>query len=92
MIGGLGAEVELPPGADPFMALFSESPGRVIVSVPPAQLTEFTGRCEDHSVPVSELGVVAVADAGLGLANLGKLTLAELARAWEETLPNLYGR
>ncbi|HTF47903.1 MAG TPA: phosphoribosylformylglycinamidine synthase subunit PurL [Pseudonocardia sp.] len=92
LIGGRGAEVELPAGADPFMTLFSESPGRVIVAVRPAQLAGFTQRCEDHSVSVHELGVVAVADAGLALANLGKLTLAELARAWEETLPNLYGR
>jgi phosphoribosylformylglycinamidine synthase len=92
LIGGRGAAVELPAGADPFMTLFSESPGRVIVAVRPAHLAEFTQRCEDHSIPVNELGVVAAADAGLALANLGKLTLAELARAWEETLPNLYGR
>jgi phosphoribosylformylglycinamidine synthase len=92
LIGGRGAEVELPADADPFMTLFSESPGRVIVAVRPAHLAVFTQRCEDHSIPVDELGVVAVADAGLALANLGKVTLSELARAWEETLPSLYGR
>ena len=33
---GFGAEIELPAGADPFVSLFSESAGRVLVSLPAA--------------------------------------------------------
>jgi phosphoribosylformylglycinamidine synthase len=91
LLGGRGAEVTLPADVDPFVALFAESPSRVIVTVAPAELAGFTARCAAHSVPVTELGGVTDADAGLALVGLGTLRLTEPREAWEGTLTSLFG-
>jgi phosphoribosylformylglycinamidine synthase len=90
LIGGRGAEVSLPAGADPFVALFSESAARMVVTVPPAELARFTARCEAHGVPVTELGEVSAAGADLVLAGLGTLSRAVLTEAWTRTLPAIF--
>ncbi|MDT7628934.1 MAG: phosphoribosylformylglycinamidine synthase subunit PurL [Pseudonocardiales bacterium] len=92
LIGELGAEITLPADVDPFVALFSESTARVLVTVSPSRVSEFITRCENASIPVTELGSVAPAETGLALTSLGTLALGDLRLAWEGTLPALYGR
>jgi phosphoribosylformylglycinamidine synthase len=91
LIGDRGAEVSLPADADPFVTLFSESTARVLVTVHPDRVTEFTARCQDAGIPVAELGSVTPSGDGLALTSLGTLRLEELRVAWEGTLPALFG-
>ncbi|QGN34779.1 phosphoribosylformylglycinamidine synthase subunit PurL [Microlunatus sp. Gsoil 973] len=79
-----GVRVTLPDGADPFVALFSESTGRVIVSVTEDQRGAFEALCADHGVPVDQLGVVA----GDQLKVTGQfdIGLAELRAAWQQPI------
>ncbi len=81
-----GCDVELT--GDPFVALFSESSGRVLVSV--ADPATFTARCDAEGLPWQRLGAVADTSA-LRIEGVGELALAELSEAWEGTLPALFG-
>jgi phosphoribosylformylglycinamidine synthase len=86
LVTGRGCDVEL--SGDPFVALFSESSARVLVSVPdPAA---FTARCESAGLPWEQLGVVS-STSSLRIEGVGELELAELAEVWEGTLPALFG-
>ncbi|HEY7597460.1 MAG TPA: phosphoribosylformylglycinamidine synthase subunit PurL [Actinophytocola sp.] len=87
LLSGRGARVSLP--GDPFVALFSESSARVLVSVPPAQLAAFTSRCESAGLPWTSLGTVESSDA-LAIEGLDPLPLPELRAVWEATLPALF--
>ncbi len=65
---GVGARVWLDElcerdGIDPFVALFSESTARVIVSVPRSEEVRFTDMCTARRVPHLRIGVVDVGDA-----------------------------
>jgi phosphoribosylformylglycinamidine synthase II len=84
---GLGATVDL--GEDPFVALFSESAGRALVSVAPEQLEVLEQRCADAGLACRRLGVVG-GDA-LVFPGVGELPLADLRVAHEGTLPALFG-
>ena len=92
LIGDRGAEVTLPADADPFVALFSESTARVLVTVHPDRVAELTERCDKAEIPVAELGSVTPSGDGLALTSVGTLPLGELREAWEGTLPALFGR
>ena len=66
---GVGAEVAV--AGDPFVALFSESAGRALVSVRPGDVEAVTTRCRELGVPVGELGrtggpALSVSPEGLG--------------------------
>ncbi len=87
-VGGLGARVTLE--LDPFVALFSESAARVLISAPEDRVQELTVRCRAAGVPVTDLGEVTEA-AGLTVDGVGTLDCAELRAAWEGTLPALFG-
>jgi phosphoribosylformylglycinamidine synthase len=87
--GGAGALVTLPPGADPFVALFSESAGRALVVVPAGAEEPFAARCADRQVEVTTLGPVG--GSALAFAGLFELPLDELASAAEGTLSALFG-
>ena len=75
LVGGNGAEVTLPLGLDPFVALFSESAGRVLVTV--------------AGVPAERLGTTG--GDGLRIETLAPLSADEMREAWEGTLPRLFG-
>ncbi len=45
LAGETGCRILIPEGADPFVTLFSESSGRVLVAVPRTEETRFTGMC-----------------------------------------------
>ncbi|MDM4762252.1 phosphoribosylformylglycinamidine synthase subunit PurL [Galbitalea sp. SE-J8] len=92
---GIGARVFLGEvlerdGVDIATALFSESTGRVIVSVPREDDVRFRGLCEGRGFPVVRIGVT---DAGSALEIQDQFTLsaAELVDAHRATLPERFG-
>jgi len=88
--GDSGARVVLPEGADAFVTLFSESPGRAIVSVPRSEEVRFTDMCTARGLPHVRIGVVDVLDARLAVhfgSDAFDVPLRELRRAWTSTLP-----
>jgi phosphoribosylformylglycinamidine synthase II len=91
LIGDRGARITLPIELDPFVALFAESAGRVLVTVAPGRAESFTARVSDAGVPVTRLGVVTGSEHGLSLDGLGALALDTLGAAWRGTLPALFG-
>ncbi len=87
---GHGARVALPSDADPFVWLFSESAGRVLVSVHAAEADELLGLSAEHGIPCVEIGeVLSTADASLEVVGEFALSLDELGRAWRATLPSV---
>jgi phosphoribosylformylglycinamidine synthase II len=86
--GGRGAMVTLPALLDPFVALFAESAGRVLVTVDPADADAFVARARAAGVPVEQLGTTG--GAALAIGDVGELPLADLRTAWEGTLPALF--
>lgn len=54
---GLGASLQL-PGGDPTVALFSESPARVLVSLSGEHYAAFAELCTEHGIPLARLGEV----------------------------------
>ncbi|GAA3072077.1 phosphoribosylformylglycinamidine synthase subunit PurL [Pseudonocardia yunnanensis] len=89
LAGDQGAAVELPSTLDPFVALFSESAGRVLVTAAPEQVDRIRTLAADAGVPVTTLG--ATGGTALAVAGLPDLALSELRTAWEATLPGLFG-
>jgi phosphoribosylformylglycinamidine synthase len=91
LIGCGGARVVLDPALDPFVALFSESAGRVLVSVSRTHQPLVTELCTEKGVPVAQLGEVDRAGGALIIDGVATLGLDELRAAWEGTLPALFG-
>jgi phosphoribosylformylglycinamidine synthase len=87
----LGATVTLPEGIEPFVALFSESAGRVLVSVPRGHRGAFEAVAAEHDLPATELGTVEAEGADLTISGQFAVPLAELRAAWSATLPKLFG-
>ncbi|MDP9117549.1 MAG: phosphoribosylformylglycinamidine synthase subunit PurL, partial [Actinomycetota bacterium] len=56
--GGAGARVTLPVDLDPFVALFSESTGRVLVSVLRSAEGRLAQLCADRGLPATRIGVI----------------------------------
>ncbi|PPF79989.1 phosphoribosylformylglycinamidine synthase subunit PurL, partial [Subtercola sp. Z020] len=92
---GVGArvwldELMLRDGVDLTTALFSESTGRVIVSVPREDDVKFMGLCEGRDYPVLRIGVTdsgAEGDAALDIQGQFAIGLAELRATHRGTLP-----
>ncbi len=84
---GIGARVDLSDvaGGDAFVALFSESAARVVVSVAPEDEERLFELAAEHGVPITSLGETR----GTSLAVTGVLDvpLDELRAAWTLTLP-----
>jgi phosphoribosylformylglycinamidine synthase len=90
LVGDTGARVSLPARLDPFVALFAESAGRVLLTVPAGHAERLAQLCADHQVPVAPLGEVHAAPT-LEIAEVATFPLDELRTAWEATLPALFG-
>ncbi|GAA4346561.1 phosphoribosylformylglycinamidine synthase subunit PurL [Microbacterium rhizosphaerae] len=97
---GVGARVWLDElierdGVDAASALFSESTGRVIVSVPREDDVKFRGLCEGRNYPVLRIGVTDSAgdggDAALEVQGLFTIPLGELKALSTGTLPAVFG-
>ena len=97
---GVGARVWISEimqrdGVDATAALFSESTGRVIVSVPREDDVKFVGLCEGRGYPVLRIGVTdASAEAGAGALEIQDqftIPIDELRRVHRGTLPRHFG-
>ena len=84
---GIGVAVEVP--GDAFVGLFSETPGRVVVTVPDGAAERLVELAERHGVAVTALGVTG-GDA-LVVEGRFEVPLDELRAAWTATLPAALG-
>jgi phosphoribosylformylglycinamidine synthase subunit PurL len=88
--GDNGARIVLPESTDPFVALFSESTGRVIVSVPRAEEARFTDMCGARELPHTCIGVVDILGGALDIQGQFDVSLRELRAAWSALLPQSF--
>ena len=91
LAGETGCRILLPEGADPFVWLFSESSGRVLVAVPRSEETRFTKMCDARALPWVRIGVVDQGSDSVEVQGHFTIPLAELREAHEGTLPSLFG-
>jgi phosphoribosylformylglycinamidine synthase len=77
-------------GVDKTSALFSESTGRVLVSVGREDDVKFVGLCEARGIPVLRIGVTDDTDE-LAIQDLATWKLNDLRAPWVNTLPELFG-
>jgi phosphoribosylformylglycinamidine synthase II len=85
---GLGARIELPSEADPFVWLFSESAGRVLVSIKEGTAGDLAALCEINGVKLTKLGEVTPSDdATIEVVGQFTLPLDRLREAWQGTVP-----
>jgi phosphoribosylformylglycinamidine synthase len=91
LAGGVGAEITLAPGLDPFVALFSESSARVVVSVSPQREDEFVARCTEAGLPQQRIGRTDVLVAELVVTDQFRIDLDELRERSTATFPALFG-
>jgi phosphoribosylformylglycinamidine synthase subunit PurL len=89
LLGELGVHLDLPRGVDPFVALFSESTGRVLVSTTPADELALLARAATADIPVSRIGTVS--GTSLAITGFFEIALSELRSVSESTLPRLFG-
>ncbi|MGQ4532680.1 phosphoribosylformylglycinamidine synthase subunit PurL [Dermabacteraceae bacterium P13138] len=87
---GVGAAVQTEPvHEDPFLALFSESQGRVLVAVSSERDQELRELAKRHNYPVAHLGVTGGESLNVGGAYSYPLTF--LSETREATLPRYFG-
>lgn len=95
LAGETGCRIVLPENCDPFVALFSESAGRVLVAVPRTEESRFTAMCQARGLPSTRIGVVDQGpdggEAALEVQGLFAVSLEELRRTSEGVLPRLFG-
>ncbi|SLF76363.1 Probable phosphoribosylformylglycinamidine synthase II PurL [Mycobacteroides abscessus subsp. bolletii] len=91
LAGETGCRLLLPEGADPFVALFSESAGRVLVAVPRTEESRFMSMCEAQQLPAVRIGVVDQGSDSVEVQGQFSVTLAELREIHEGVLPGLFG-
>jgi phosphoribosylformylglycinamidine synthase len=71
-------------------ALFSESTGRVIVSVGREDDVKFVGLCEARGIPVLRIGVTDASEK-LEIQDVATWNLSDLKQAHSSTIPELFG-
>jgi phosphoribosylformylglycinamidine synthase len=93
---GVGARIWLDAvcerdGIDAFTALFSESTGRAVVSVPRSEEVRFTDMCSARGFAHARIGVVDEVGEALDVQGQFTLPLADLRAAHTATLPAVFG-
>jgi phosphoribosylformylglycinamidine synthase subunit PurL len=92
---GVGVKIQLPDefanGSMPFVYLFSESAGRVVVAVPRGHETAFTALCQEHGLPWAAIGTTEAASDAVEVVGQFSVPLDELREAHTATLPRLFG-
>ncbi len=91
LAGEVGCRLVLPEDVDPFVFLFSESAGRVLVAVPRTEESRFRAMCEARGLPATRIGVVDEASDAVEVQDLFTVSLEELRSTWEGVLPGLFG-
>ncbi|THV40664.1 phosphoribosylformylglycinamidine synthase subunit PurL [Glycomyces buryatensis] len=88
---GMGAQILLPEGADPFTYLFSESTGRVMVVIPRGQEQAVRASCEQRGLPITPLGVADANTDGLHLRDHFDIGREEILAAWKGRIAEKLG-
>ncbi|MCS5714120.1 phosphoribosylformylglycinamidine synthase subunit PurL [Herbiconiux sp. CPCC 205716] len=93
---GIGARIWLDEivsrdGVSASDALFSESTGRVLVSVPREDDVKFRGLCDGRGIPALRIGVTDAQSDSLEVQGLFTVPIAELSGAHRSTLPEHFG-
>ncbi len=91
LAGETGCRILLPEDADPFVWLFSESSGRVLVAVPRTEESRFTSMLTARQMPWTRIGVVDQGSDSVTVQDQFEVTLDELRAVYEGTLPALFG-
>ncbi|MGB2920970.1 MAG: phosphoribosylformylglycinamidine synthase subunit PurL, partial [Mycobacterium sp.] len=95
LTGETACRLVLPESSDPFVFLFSESAGRVLVAVPRTEESRFTAMCQARGLPATRIGVVDEGPDGgettIEVQGQFTVTLEELRRTSEGVLPGLFG-
>lgn len=80
-------------GVDATAALFSESTGRVLVSVGREDDVKFVGLCEARGIPVLRIGVTDLKgeNAQLAIKDIADFKLDDIRNSWSNTIPELFG-
>jgi len=81
----IGARVELNDVAN---ALFSETPGRVLVSIKDTSTNEIVKLASKYQIPIYKIGTTGGTDLEI---NLSVISIEELSKAHTETFPKLFG-
>jgi phosphoribosylformylglycinamidine synthase len=93
--GETGCRIVIPENADPFVFLFSESSGRVLVAVPRTEESRFLATCEARGLPAARIGVVDRGPQGTPAAvevqGQFTITLEDLQSTSEGVLRGLFG-
>jgi len=101
--GGRGCQVSVGSVSlgpdDAFVALFSETAARALVTVRPERAGELIALAAQAGVPVTRIGTVtgsasqggASEDSALDVTGLFEISLDELSRVWRGTLPAIFG-
>ncbi len=88
--GDIGVEVDAGADLPPAQVLCSESPGRVVVTVPSRHVREFAQLCGDAEVPLTDVGTVGGEQ--LTIRGLVDLPMDEVRRALTGGLAATLGR
>ena len=81
----IGARIELNDVAN---ALFSETPGRVLVSIKESATNEIVNLAGKYQIPIYKIGTTGGSDLEI---NLAVISIEELSKAHTETFPKLFG-
>jgi phosphoribosylformylglycinamidine synthase len=91
LAGETGCRIVLPEDVDPFVFLFSESAGRVLVAVPRTEESRFRAMCEARGLPCTRIGVSDDGSDSIEVQDQFSVTLEELRSTSEGVLPSLFG-
>jgi phosphoribosylformylglycinamidine (FGAM) synthase-like enzyme len=91
LTGETGCRIIVPEATDPFVTLFSESTGRVLVAAPRTEESRFTAMCEARGLPAARIGVVDQGSDAVEVQGLFTVTLEDLRSTSEGVLPGLFG-
>ena len=91
LAGHTGCRIAVPEGADPFVFLFSESAGRALVAVTPAQEGGFVALCAAAGLPATRIGVSQAGHDTLEVEGHFSVPVEELRSTSEGVLPRLFG-
>ena len=86
----VGCRIQLPDDLDPFVALFSESTGRILVSTPSASSQAFTELCAEHHVSLRRLGSTTTENT-LDVNGQFALPLKTIRAAWRAPIREALG-
>ena len=91
LAGETGCRIVLPADADPFVMLFSESAGRVLVAVPRTEESRFRAMCEARGLPAVRSASPTAIRTRWNFKGLFKVSLTELRATSDGVLPRLFG-